>query len=184
MAFKQVKQLKKLVENLKEKKMSNRKKIAILGSTQYQQMWFDRKAKREAMGQCEVRIPCLDGDIGKKEKTLTIMKKNLELIKWADEIDFIWDARSLGAWGDFCMCFALGKKLNLVFLNDKTIIDCVKQYAEECQVKNIKSNQIELKLDGKKSNVQIELKLEDEKFVSFTPLKGNKKSEEDDDLPF
>jgi hypothetical protein len=62
---------------------------------------------------------------------LEIMQANLANIKWADEIHLFWDCRSPGAWGDFCMAFALNKKVVPVYLEEKLMRDVVREYGEK-----------------------------------------------------
>jgi hypothetical protein len=75
----------------------------------------------------EVKIPAFDSHPEWNE--LQIVGYNKALIKWAERIDIIWDGRSFGTWGDFCMAFALDKPVKIIYIEPKTIIKVVEQYA-------------------------------------------------------
>ncbi len=99
-------------------------KIAIIGSTQYYSKFVSHKADMEKLGHA-VRMPALDDH---DMDALQIMTFNLNLIKWADRVDIIWDCRSTCTWGDFCMAFALGKEVGIVYLEEKLMRDVVVNY--------------------------------------------------------
>lgn len=97
-------------------------KIAIMGSTQFRERMWDYAETHELH---ECRLPAFDDH---KETSLEIMQHNLDLIKWADEVHLFWDCRSPGAWGDWCMAFALGKPVKPVYLEPKSMADAVREY--------------------------------------------------------
>ncbi len=101
-------------------------KIAIIGSTQYMDMMKSHQIEMIGEGH-EPELPYLDGH---SEDVMFIMNYNLNLIKWADEVHLFWDCRSPGAWGDFCMAFALGKRVVPVFLEKKLMRDVVEEYGK------------------------------------------------------
>ena len=89
---------------------------------------FERHRKKlEAEGH-EVRIPAFDDhpDLD----ALGVCRYNREAIAWADRVDVIWDARSIGFIFDFGMVFALHKAVYLVYVEEKTFRDVVLNYAK------------------------------------------------------
>jgi len=107
------------------------KKVALIGSTQYEEKmklytWSHRNDG------WDIKLPFFDSTVGVNTSGLTMMERNLELIKWADEIHIFWDGRSIGTWGDFCMAFALKKKVQILFLEPKSCRNIIKQYEEKC----------------------------------------------------
>ena len=103
------------------------KKIAIIGSTQYYDEMKRHEIEMIDAGH-EPQLPFLDGHC---KTALDIMLKNRALIQWADEVHLFWDCRSPGAWGDFCMAFALRKPVKAIFLETKSMRDVVEAYATE-----------------------------------------------------
>lgn len=102
-------------------------KIAIIGSTQYLDMMKEHQSDMVHVGH-EAWLPFLDHHC---ETALDIMEANLKLIRWADEVHLFWDCRSPGAWGDFCMAFALGKVVRAMFLEGKSMRNVVEAYSSK-----------------------------------------------------
>jgi nucleoside 2-deoxyribosyltransferase len=112
-------------------------KIAIIGSTGYQEMMEDHRialileATDTDVSEIEVKLPAFDylplNEVG-------IMAHNRALIEWADEVHIFWDNRSSGTVFDFGMCFALRKPIKIIYLNHKTFANATRQYAAECEV--------------------------------------------------
>lgn len=106
-------------------------KIVILGSTQYASKMKTLVKKLEEIGH-QVKLPALD-DHPSDWNELRIMRHNLGLIRWCDMAYFVWDQRSPGTFGDFCMCFALGKPVVIAYMEKKTIANFMLQYEKECE---------------------------------------------------
>lgn len=102
-------------------------KIAIIGSTAYEQRMQGHKFHLEHDQGHEVRIPALDHLSGNE---LDIISYNREMIEWADEVHMIWDGRSMGTIFDLGMTFALRKKLVIVYINPKKFLNFVEQYGK------------------------------------------------------
>ena len=109
--------------------MNQTRKVAIIGSTQYQHTRMVlHKVELESQG-CEVEMPTFDDQ--PKLNELEVSERNLEMIRWADEVHLIWDQRSAGAVFDFGMVFALRKRLKIVYLEPKTVIGIMRRYEEK-----------------------------------------------------
>lgn len=111
-------------------------KVAIIGSSQYQQKILDHKEELEKEG-CEVKIPAFDSypeldDLG-------VCKYNREAIKWADRIDIIWNQRSLGTIFDFGMAFMAEKPIKIVYMEKKTLRGVMEKYEVEVTTLEAKS---------------------------------------------
>lgn len=104
-------------------------KITIIGTTSYQEKMEKHKRALERQ-QHEVALPAFDNFVGMNE--LQVCEYNRDKIEWADEVHIIWDARSMGTIFDFGMCFALRKKVKLIYLNSKTFPNLIRQYEEAC----------------------------------------------------
>jgi len=102
-------------------------RIAIIGSTAYEERMKGHKFHLEYDYGHEVKIPALDHMEGTE---LDIITYNREMIEWADEIHMIWDGRSIGTVFDLGMVFALRKKLVVVYINPKKFLNFVEQYGE------------------------------------------------------
>ena len=102
------------------------KKIFCIGTTSYKHMMEAHALDMKDAGY-DVRIPKFD-DYHLDE--LQICKRNVEDIKWADEVHVFWDQRSTGTIFDFGAAFALGKKIKLVFINQKTFLNVMRWYAD------------------------------------------------------
>ena len=92
--------------------------ITLIGSSQYQQKFYQHQKQLEALGHT-VKIPAFDSNPDLDE--LGVCDYNRRLIKWADEVHIIWDQRSMGTVFDFGMCFALRKPVIVVYLEPKTL---------------------------------------------------------------
>jgi hypothetical protein len=109
-------------------------KIAIIGSTGYQEM-MDEHAADLLLGDepgIDVRLPAFD-DLPLNE--LGIMMHNRDLVEWADEVHVFWDSRSIGTLMDAAMCIALRKPIKIIYMNKKTLANVLLQYEAECKVK-------------------------------------------------
>jgi len=105
-------------------------KIAIMGSTQFLEKMLTLRCSLEEEGH-DVVLPVLDNHTSKVTE-LMIMAANRAKIEWADVIYFVWDQRSPGAFGDFCMAFALRKSIRLAYIEPKIIANFMRQYEAEC----------------------------------------------------
>ncbi len=103
-------------------------KITIIGSTSYQHRMRMHEKSLIQEGN-EVSLPAFDNFEGMNE--LQVCTYNRSKIEWADEIHVIWDARSYGTIFDLGMCFALRKKVKIIYTNTKTFPNFLHQYAEE-----------------------------------------------------
>jgi len=102
-------------------------KIAIIGSSHYYDQMIEHKSLLELDGH-EVELPTLDHHDVSNE--LDLMERNRAMIIWCDEVHLMWNQRSWGTWGDFCMAFALHKPVKRVFLETKTMGEVVRLYSE------------------------------------------------------
>jgi len=109
-------------------------KIAIMGSTQYLEKMLALRYSLEKEGH-ETRLPTLDHRTPEVTE-LMIMEANRAKIEWADMVYFVWDQRSPGAFGDFCMAFALRKSIRLAYIEPKIIANFMRQYEVECLKKD------------------------------------------------
>lgn len=105
------------------------KKITIIGSTAYQEKMLAHKKQLESEGY-EVSLPAFDSF--KDMNEFEVCNYNYEKIKEADEIHVIWDGRSIGTIFDLGMCFALGKRIKIIYLNPKTFSNFAKLYHNHC----------------------------------------------------
>ena len=103
-------------------------KIAIIGSTRYEERMHDRRSYLLDAGH-QVRLPFLDRDRDLDE--LGVCSGNRDMIEWADEIHVLWDGRSVGTIFDLGMAFALRKRVKIIYLEPKDFRNFVKQYAEK-----------------------------------------------------
>jgi hypothetical protein len=101
-------------------------KITIIGTTAYQEKMHKHKVNLEPDN--EVRMPAFDNF--KDMNELEVITYNREAIEWADEVHVLWDARSIGTIFDLGMCFALRKKVKVIYLNNKTFQNFLLQYGE------------------------------------------------------
>ena len=102
-------------------------KIAIIGSTQYQERMFEYERELLLAGH-EVRLPVFDhSDFDE----LQVCEANRDMIEWADRVDIVWNRRSLGTVFDFGMAFALRKPIHVVYLEPKTFANVMKWYEEK-----------------------------------------------------
>ena len=105
-------------------------KVAIIGSSQYQQKFLEHKEKLEKEGH-EVRIPAFDSH--PELDDLGVCKFNREAIRWADRVDIIWDQRSLGTVLDFGMTFMAEKPVVIIYMEKKTLRGVMEKYEAECR---------------------------------------------------
>ena len=109
-------------------------KIFCIGTTSYKHMMEEyREDLSESRPDLEIRIPKFD-DYNLDE--LQICKRNVGDIKWADEVHIFWDQRSIGTIFDFGAVFALGKKIKLVFINQKTFLNVMRWYEDPVLYRN------------------------------------------------
>jgi nucleoside 2-deoxyribosyltransferase len=101
-------------------------KIFIIGSSQYKDKMLEYAHKMEAEGH-RVFFPALDDS--KFKSTLEILEANKKRMMNADEVHLFYDGRSNGTIFDFGMAFAMGKPLQIIYMNDKSIINGMKEYA-------------------------------------------------------
>jgi nucleoside 2-deoxyribosyltransferase len=101
-------------------------KIFIIGSSQYHQKMIDYAHKMTKKGH-EVLLPAIDDSLFKS--TLEILEVNKRKMESADEVHMFYDGKSNGTIFDFGMAFAMGKPLFIIYMNDKSIVDGMKQYA-------------------------------------------------------
>lgn len=105
-------------------------RIALIGSSQYQNKFGEIKARLESEGH-DVRCPAFDSHEQLDE--LGICEYNREIIEWADEVHVIWDQRSVGTVFDFGMCFASRKPLAIEYIEPKTFRGVMEKYAARCK---------------------------------------------------
>ena len=101
-------------------------KIFIIGSTQYKDKMLDHAHKMEAEGH-RVYFPALD-DVT-FNSTLEILETNKKRMLGADEVHLFYDGKSQGTIFDFGMAFAMNKPLKIIYMNDKSIVDGMREYA-------------------------------------------------------
>ena len=109
-------------------------KKSIIGSTQYKDKFVELKRRLISEGH-EVKTPAFD-DHPECATELDIVKYNLSIIKWADEVHVIWDSRSIMTISDFHMCIALDKIVIIEYIESKEIRNIFFQYEEECKKRN------------------------------------------------
>ena len=101
-------------------------KILIIGSSQYKDKMLDYAEKMESEGH-RVFFPALDDS--KFKSTLEILETNRKRMASADEVHLFYDGKSHGTIFDFGMAFMAGKPLKIIYINDKSIVDGMKEYA-------------------------------------------------------
>lgn len=109
--------------------MNQTRKVAIIGSTQYERTKLIPHRIQLEMQGCEVRMPTFDSEPGLNE--LEVSERNLAMIEWADEVHIIWDQRSVGTVFDFGMLFALRKRIKIIYLEPKTVTGIMRRYEEK-----------------------------------------------------
>ena len=102
-------------------------RIVIIGSHRYKERIEELKEELEDAGH-KVKIPAFDYHPDFNE--LQICEYNKKLIKWAQKIYIIWDRRSYGTVFDFGMAFALGKDVEVSYLEPKVMENVMIQYEE------------------------------------------------------
>lgn len=108
--------------------VGRKKRVVLIGSTQYQQKFAEHKLELEKQG-FEVRIPAFDSHPDLDE--LGVCKFNREAIRWADRVDIIWDQRSQGTIFDFGMTFMIEKPIEIIYLEKKTFKGVMEKYEAE-----------------------------------------------------
>lgn len=103
-------------------------KVTIIGTASYKEKMLQHKEDLEKLGY-EVKMPAFDDfpnldDFG-------VCKYNRELIEWADEMHLFWDQRSVGLVFDFGMCFALRKKVRIIYMESKTLRGVMEKYSAD-----------------------------------------------------
>jgi nucleoside 2-deoxyribosyltransferase len=109
-----------------ERFLGGNMKIFIIGSSQYKDKMLDHAHKMEAEGH-RVYFPALDDVMF--NSTLEILQTNKKRMQGADEVHLFYDGRSQGTLIDFGMAIALDKPLRIIYINDKSIVDGMKEYA-------------------------------------------------------
>ncbi len=104
------------------------KTICIIGSSQYKERIMQHKEELEKDGK-KVLIPAFDSH--PDFSVLDIMRYNLGLIRQSNEVHLIWDCRSPGAWGDWCMAFALDIPVVPIYLEPKKMEHAIIQWHME-----------------------------------------------------
>ena len=103
-------------------------KIALIGSSQYQDKFLAIKERLEQEGH-EVRIPAFDSH--PEFDDLGVCEYNRDLIEWSEEVHLIWDQRSTGTIFDFGMVFMARKPLVIEYLEEKTFRGVMEKYARK-----------------------------------------------------
>jgi hypothetical protein len=107
-------------------------KITIIGSTGYQNKMISHKEKLEKEGHV-VFIPVFDSQAQTYDTELKILSFNRSIIEIADEVHVFWDGRSTGTLFDFGMCYALRKKLKIIYLSKKSFVTAMEHYSIDCE---------------------------------------------------
>ena len=101
-------------------------RVVIIGSHRNKEKIEELKSKLEKEGH-KIKIPAFDSHPEFNE--LEICTYNKKLIKWAQKIYIVWDRRSYGTVFDFGMAFALGKEVEVYYLEPKVMENVMTQYA-------------------------------------------------------
>ena len=101
-------------------------KIFIIGSTAYRDR-INKHAEDMRKKGHEVLTPILDE--AKYDHIINVLIENRRLMRLADEVHMIYDGRSDGTKFDFGMCFAMEKPLRIIYLNDKYLVDGMREYS-------------------------------------------------------
>lgn len=101
-------------------------KIAIIGSTGLTPQMYEHKAEMEKKGH-EVMMPTFDSQA---ENEILLVGENKWNIQWADQVHILWDGRSPGTILDIGITIGLSKPLKVIYLEKKSMVEIVKQYAE------------------------------------------------------
>lgn len=118
-----------IIGSIHENPDSLEKKLTatIIGSTQYQDKFDELKTRLKGKG-FRVLTPAFDHH---DMSELEICKYNRGIIEQADIVYLIYDGRSVGAWGDFCMAFALRKPVKVEYYESKSIKAVINDYEKE-----------------------------------------------------
>ncbi len=101
-------------------------KIAIIGTTSYQDKMLKHKRFLEQFGGHQVRVPAFDN--APDLDALGVCEHNREMIEWADTVHLLWDQRSTGSIFDFGMVFALRKPFKIIYMEQKTFRGVMEKY--------------------------------------------------------
>ena len=95
------------------------KKVLIIGTLHLKEKMLKHKEETEQNNPgWEVRLPVMD-DYAEAKTALDVIKKNIELIKWADEVRMFWDGRSVGTCADWQTAVALDKPVIPIYIEDR-----------------------------------------------------------------
>ena len=103
-------------------------RIAIIGTTAYQDKMQAHKEKMELQGH-QVDIPAFDSH--PELDAFGICKYNRGLIREADEVHIFWDQRSMGTVLDFGMAFMADKPIRIIYMESKTLRGVMEEYERE-----------------------------------------------------
>ena len=106
-------------------------KITIIGTTSYQSLMSAHRFKLESSGH-EVSLPAFDSH--PNLDGFGVCRYNRDLILNSDEVHLFWDQRSMGTVFDFGMCFALGKPVKIIYMEQKTFRGVMEKYQESTSV--------------------------------------------------
>lgn len=104
-------------------------KITIIGTTSYQQRMITHRGQLIKDGHM-VLMPIFDHD---EKDELGICELNRVRIEWADEVHIFWDQRSMGTIFDFGMCFAMRKRIKIIYMEPKTFKGVMEKYEKSIQ---------------------------------------------------
>jgi len=111
-------------------------KIAIIGTTSYETRMTEHYHDL-IMDDHMVEMPAFDY---RSVDELAICEHNRRIIEWADEVHIFWDQRSMGTLFDFGMCFALRKKVKIIYMEPKTFKKVMEKYEESIRGKGYETD--------------------------------------------
>lgn len=111
-------------------------KIAIIGTTAYQKRMQKYLRELSRAGNI-VTMPAFDYYT---KDELSICEFNRANIEEADEVHIFWDQRSMGTLFDFGMCFALRKKVKIIYMEPKTFRGVMEKYEESIRGKGYETD--------------------------------------------
>ena len=103
-------------------------KIMMIGSTEYREKMESLKAKLIREGHA-VRIPAFDDT--EELDAFGIWLHNRAMIRWCDEVCLVWNGRSPCTMFDLGMAFMAGRPVRIEYLEPKSFMNGLLQYAEE-----------------------------------------------------